>query len=135
MKIVLDTNVLLQAVSPRNPFRVIFDAVLDEKINLVVSTEIMMEYEELLYRHRAPAEAARLVQFCRLAPNVLVVSPTFRFRLPYADPDDQKFVDAYVAGHADYLVSNDRHLAGLSAAGFPAVRGVSAEAFLALLAG
>ena len=111
MKIVLDTNVLLQAVSPRNPFRVIFDAVLDEKINLVVSTEIMMEYEELLYRHRAPAEAARLVQFCRLATNVLAVSPTFRFRLPYADPDDpddQKFVDAYVAGYADYLVSNDR---------------------------
>ncbi len=134
MKIVLDTNVLLQAVSPRNPFRVIFDGVLDEKINLVVSTEIMMEYEELLHRHRAPADAARLIRFLRFAPNILAISPAFRWRLPYADPDDQKFVDAYVAGQADYLVSNDRHLAGLGAAGFPAVRVVSAEGFLELLA-
>lgn len=55
------------------------------------------------------------------------------WRLPYADPDDQKFVDTYVAGQADYLVSHDRHFDELAAAGFPAVRVVSAAEFMRLL--
>ena len=57
----------------------------------------------------------------------------YTFELITADPDDNKFVDCYVAAHADYLVSNDRHFEGLSAAGFPAVRVVSAGEFLQLL--
>ena len=48
-------------------------------------------------------------------------------------PINQKFVDAYVAGNAAYLVSNDWHLTALPEAGFPAVRVVSAEAFVELL--
>lgn len=57
----------------------------------------------------------------------------YNWHLPFIDPDGQIFVDAYVAGRADYLVSNDRHSEGLGAAGFPAVRVVSAEALLELL--
>ncbi|MFC6224489.1 hypothetical protein ACFP2F_14665 [Hymenobacter artigasi] len=57
----------------------------------------------------------------------------YNWRLPFIDPNDQKFVDAYVAGGADYLVSNDRHFDGLAAAGFPAVRVVSAEVFLGII--
>lgn len=54
----------------------------------------------------------------------------YQWRVPFADPDDQKFVDAYVAGNADYLISNDRHFDGLGAAGFPALRVLTAEVFL-----
>ena len=58
----------------------------------------------------------------------------YHWRLPFPDPDDQKFVDAYVAGQADYLVSNDRHFAGLEAVGFPQVRVVAAAEFMKILA-
>lgn len=57
----------------------------------------------------------------------------YNWRLPFPDPDDQKFVDAYVAGAAEYLITNDRHFAGLTQAGFPQVRVVSAAAFLDFL--
>lgn len=133
MKIVLDTNVLLQAVSARNALRPIFEAVLDGKVELAISTEILLEYEELLFRHRSEPEAARLSRFLRLAPNILVHEPHYRFGLIKADPDDNKFVDCYLVASADYLVSNDRHFGDLSAAGFPAVRVVSAAAFLTRL--
>lgn len=49
----------------------------------------------------------------------------YNWRLPFPDPDDQKFVDAYVAGQTEYLVSNDRHFGELAAAGFPQGRVVS----------
>ncbi|MEL6720635.1 MAG: PIN domain-containing protein, partial [Bacteroidota bacterium] len=46
MKIVLDTNVLLVALSRRSPYRSIFDAFLQEDISLCVTTDILTEYEE-----------------------------------------------------------------------------------------
>ncbi|GEM_PF-6814720 len=45
-------------------------------------------------------------------PHVRVcvfVSPTFSFQLPFADEDDQKFVDCAVCGSANFLITNDKH--------------------------
>ena len=50
------------------------------------------------------------------------------------DPDDDKFVNAYVAGQADYLVTDDRHFRQLLTLLFPQVRVVSAQDFVNILA-
>lgn len=50
-KIVLDTNVLLVSISPRSPYRWVFDAFIDEKFTLFVTTDILLEYEEIISKH------------------------------------------------------------------------------------
>jgi predicted nucleic acid-binding protein len=58
---------------------------------------------------------------------------SFDFRLVEQDPDDDKFVNAYVAGQADYLVTDDRHFRVMLASKFPTVRVVSAAEFMEVL--
>ena len=133
MRVVLDTNVLLQMLPRRSRFRPIFDALVTGQLQLVVSTSILLEYAEILEQKTSAPVSANVLGLLSNLPGTHFLEVYYRFRLPYADPDDQKFVDAYVAGNAEYLVSNDRHLTGLGGAGFPAVRVVAAEAFLELL--
>jgi uncharacterized protein len=134
VRVVLDTNVLLVSIGRQSPFRPIFDALLRQQLTLVVNTGIYLEYEEILAQRNGLAVARGILEALQNLRNVSCHETRYHWRLPYADPDDQKFVDAYVAGNADYLVSNDRHFAGLGAAGFPAVRVVAAEAFLGIFA-
>lgn len=133
MRVVLDTNVLLVSIGRRSSFRPIFDALLQQRLTLIVSTGILLEYEEILAQRNGPAVAYSVLEALSNLRNVSRHEVRYNWRLPFIDPDDQKFVDAYVAGTAAYLVSNDRHFDSLAAAGFPAVRVVSAEAFLELL--
>ena len=130
MRVVLDTNVLLVSIGRKSPFRPIFDALLRQRLTLVISTGILLEYEEILAQRNGPAVAHNVLEALNNLRNVSRHEVRYNWRLPFIDPNDQKFVDAYLAGNADYLVSNDRHFDGLSAAGFPNVRVVSAETFL-----
>lgn len=133
MRIVLDTNVLLQSLRRESPFRPIFDAIRLGRVELVVSTAILLEYEEILSQKTSPQVAENVLRLLLGPAQARQQNIYFFFELVRADPDDNKFVDAYLAGAADYLISNDRHFDGLRAAGFPAVRVVSAEAFLEIL--
>ena len=47
-RVVLDTNVLLQILGARSPYHFLFRAFLDGGFSLCVSTEILLEYEEIL---------------------------------------------------------------------------------------
>jgi rRNA-processing protein FCF1 len=51
LKIVLDTNVLLVSISLKSKYRPIFDAFLSEEYELCVTTDILMEYEEIISSH------------------------------------------------------------------------------------
>ncbi|MGI9160378.1 MAG: PIN domain-containing protein [Saprospiraceae bacterium] len=50
MKIVLDTNILLVIISCRSPDHLIFEALLEGNFHLCVSSEILLEYEEIIGR-------------------------------------------------------------------------------------
>lgn len=104
-----------------------------QHLTLIVSTSILLEYEEIVAQRTSPALAQNLLEALSNLRNVSRHEVRYNWRLPFADPDDQKFVDAYVAAQADYLVSNDRHFDSLAAAGFPMVRVVSAAEFLKVL--
>jgi len=54
MKIVLDSNVLLVAIGKRSKYRPIWDAFVEGKYQLIVSEDILHEYEEILLTHSAP---------------------------------------------------------------------------------
>ena len=66
-------------------------------------------------------------------PNVLLVNVFYNWNLITTDPDDNKFVDAAIAGNASYLVSNDKHFEVLSTIDFPKVNIISLPDFIAKL--
>ena len=110
MRLVVDTNVLLSAISARSPFHRIFLAIIEEGIhNLVISNEILTEYHEVLSRTVRPATLDILLEFLVKSPDIFRISPHYRFELISADPDDNKFPDCAICGNADFLITSDRH--------------------------
>ena len=50
-KFVIDTNVIVSALSSKSVFHWLIRLILDEKIDLFVTDEILFEYEEVLKSH------------------------------------------------------------------------------------
>ena len=132
MRVVLDTNVLLVSISPRSRFRWIFDALIAELFTLCVTTEILLEYGEIVGHHMGQGYFYDTMGILENLPNVELVSPRFRFNL-LADPDDNKFVDCAIAANAVCIVSHDRDFLPLRMVGFPKVVVVNTEIFRSLL--
>ncbi|MEM8527481.1 MAG: putative toxin-antitoxin system toxin component, PIN family [Bacteroidota bacterium] len=135
MKIVLDTNVLLVALSHRSPYRSIFDAFLQEDIQLCVTTDILVEYEEIIGKHLGKEVASNVLQLIENAINVEWIIKYFKWNLVEADPNDNKFVDCAIAANAKYLVSEDKHFNILKQIPFPKVELLKAKEFVELLEG
>lgn len=133
MRIVLDTNALLSSISRRSQFRGIFDKILDGTITLAVSSDILLEYEEIISVRSSPHVAENILKGFEDRPNIEHKIIFFNWNLIVSDPDDNKFVDCYVAAGAEYLVSNDHHFDILRPDDFPPVRVVSIEEFLEII--
>lgn len=123
MRVVLDTNVLRASTGSRSGLRWLFDAVIGGRLGLFVSTEILLEYEEVLARKTTPAVADGVPRALFALPTADPVVPRFRWRLPPGDPDDETFVDALLGSGADALVTNDAHFGPLAALDVPLVHG------------
>lgn len=46
MRVVLDTNILLVAIAKKSPYRIIFDALLANNFELIISNDILSEYTD-----------------------------------------------------------------------------------------
>ncbi|GAB3419786.1 putative toxin-antitoxin system toxin component, PIN family [Niabella aquatica] len=110
MKIVLDTNVLLVALPSRSSYHKVISAFNSRQYDLVISTPVFLEYEEILSTKANPFIADTVLSAFLEAPNVIAVKDYYYWDLIRADPDDNKFTDAFLNGQADYLVTNDAHL-------------------------
>ena len=121
MRIVLESNVLLVSIPKKSVYRPIFDAILQKKIEVVVSTKILAEYEELIQRKANQVVASNVIEMLINLENVFFQDIYFRWNLIVEDPDDNKFADITVASGADYLVSEDRHFNPWLSIDFPKV--------------
>lgn len=133
LRIVLDTNVLLVSISSRSKYHWIFEALLAGRFDLLLSNEILSEYEEIIADKFSPETASDVVRTLLVLPNVELVHPSYRWNLILADPDDDKFVDCAIAANAHALVTEDRHFCVLDEVAFPKLRRVDIEAFEILL--
>ena len=131
-RIVLDTNVLLVSVSDRSPLHWAYRAAVDGLVTLCLSTEVALEYEEVLAAHMGRSAADDVMAFLETAPNVVWVRAAYRWRLVSGDPDDDKFADCAIAAGAT-LVTEDRHFDALRSVDFPPVQVVGIEGFRELL--
>jgi len=134
MRVVIDTNCLLASVPRQSQYRWLYDAVLRGHLQLVVTTEILAEYEEQLGLFYAPDYAELILIALLNLPSLVRINPlSFYWLLIANDPDDNKFVDAAIAANADYIITNDRHYRILKDIPFPSVQCVRLADFKPIL--
>ncbi len=133
MRVVLDTNVLSVAISRRSRFYPIWQAARDGIYHLLVTTDILNEYEEIIGEDLSPEVAHFVLETIDSLPNIAFIHKYFFWNLITVDPDDNKFVDCALAGAADYIVTDDRHFKVLAEVQFPRVQVLSSEDFLQIV--
>lgn len=132
-RIVLDTNVIMVSFLPHHKHFWLYEALENERFTLILSNEILEEYYEKI-AERYDKEIAEMFTFSLPnLKNAVKVSPSYRFLLIKADPDDDKFVDCAITGNADFIVSNDNHFNILKETNFPIVEVVRLEEFRKIL--
>jgi len=133
MRIVLDTNVLLASIPKKSPYRLVFDALLKKRYTLLLTNEILTEYEEIITLKTTPSIAKNIVNMLLSLSNVEKTDIFFKWNLIEADVDDNKFSDCAIAGNADFLVTQDKHFDILKETEFPKVALLKLHDFIELL--
>ena len=62
MLVVIDTNVLLVSVSDRSKYHWLYKAIIDKKIQVAFTNDILTEYEEQIASHWHPEVAANVIR-------------------------------------------------------------------------
>ncbi len=132
-KIVIDTNIWISVLTPRSSFHHILLDLRKKRYDLAVSSEIMLEYEEVVKKKYGNQTGEFFLDLLTILPNVHYIHPTYRWRLITVDPDDNKYIDTAIASGADYIVTEDNHFKVLKSIEFPVVKVLSLEAFSELL--
>jgi putative PIN family toxin of toxin-antitoxin system len=137
VRAVVDANVFVSAVlRADSPPDKIVSAAFSLDFQLVTSPILLAELEEVLrlpriaQRHgRSANEVAAFI--ARLFHTAIVVQPEERLSI-VRDDDDNRVLEAALAGEADYVVSGDADL--LSLEEYQGVQIVTPARFLAILA-
>ncbi len=116
MRAVLDTNVLISGVIATGVPHKLLVKGFNHEYQIVVSVETLSEFRKTLLKypdrfHMDETEIQGEVETIRYFAEF--VSPKEDIRAVEDDPDDDKFLEAAVAGDVDYLVSGDKHLLSL----------------------
>jgi len=109
LKIVLDTNIILASAYHLSPYYSIIENLIEDKFDLFVTTEIMLEYEEKLFSKFNKLFAEKIISAINEIDNIKYIDIYFNLLLIKNDVDDNKFVDCAFACNADYIVTNDKH--------------------------
>lgn len=133
LRVVLDTNVILRAISSKSDLAELLDKLYDEEYEVVVSTEILFEYEEKISHFYGQSTSNTFLEFLIILPNTIKIEPFFQLNLIITDTDDNKFVDCAFSANAHYIVTNDKHFNILKEIDFPTIPVMSAEEFKSLL--
>lgn len=94
-----------------------------------MTTDILLEYEEIIKIHTGEEVSDNLLQIIENAENVIWATRYFKWELIKADKDDNKFVDCAIASNAKFIVSNDKHFDALQEISFPKVQILNATQF------
>ena len=131
-RVVLDTNILLVSISSKSKYHWIFKNLLNNKYQLYVSNEVLLEYEEIISARFSEEVAKSVIRTLLHLENVTLVTPFFKWDLIANDKDDNKFVDCYLISNSNVLVSNDKHFDCLKTIEFPKVNVIKIDEFESL---
>ncbi len=132
---VIDTNILLVSISSRSKYHWLFKTIIDRKIQIAFTNEILSEYEEQIAFHWRIDVAASVIRSLIELSTAHLIVPYFNLNLISMDEDDNKFVDCAFAAGADYIVTNDKDFDVLKSIKFPSIKIVNVEEFKEILSG
>ena len=133
LRVVIDTNIIVRAVSGGSLSSSIFDTLLNQQYTLCVTTEILLEYEEKLTQIYNSEIAELVMGTLLILPNVIRTEVYFDMRLITHDADDDKFVNCAFASNAHFIVTEDRHFNILQKIDFPTINVLKFQEFKQLL--
>jgi len=110
IRVVLDTNVFISAgLIPHGVPRRILDRILfGEGIELILSPEILEEYEGVADRPKFAQRRRSLGKLLRrMRKHARLVTPTEEVDV-LSDPDDNRFLSCAKTAQADFLVTGNR---------------------------
>lgn len=130
MIIVLDTNCLIHILGRNSEHHWLYQAIMEGKIKIALTTEILNEYEEILNQFfESETLGENITRLLLNLSTTIRKEVYFRWQLMENDPDDNKYVDCAVASNADYIISDDNHFKILNNIEFPKVVCVRLEKF------
>jgi putative PIN family toxin of toxin-antitoxin system len=129
LRLVLDTNIFLVSLAPKFKYKWIYQSLVQNKFDLIISNEILTEYQEQIAIRYGLNYADASLEFLLLLPNVILKNPSFLWQLVENDKDDKKFIDCYIAGQCDYIISNDKHIHQIKSSQFPQISVLRYEEF------
>lgn len=132
LRLVIDTNVLLVSISTRSSLRWIFDLLLEGKYQLCVTTDMLVEYAEIIGDHMGAPAAENALGLIENLPNVKLITTYYQFHL-LGDQDDNKFVDCAIAAGADFIITHDKDFKSLEKIAFPKIEVINTIQLKALL--
>ena len=129
MRVVLDTNVFVSGVFFRGPPYEILKAWRDDRVQLVISREILREYREVgeTLAKRFPGVDLNPILELLIVKAELTESSSLAEPV-CDDPEDDKFLACALAGNSELIISGDRHL--LKVSGYRGVKVVKPRKFL-----
>lgn len=98
----MDTNGLLRCISRKSAYAIVLQKLYKNEIELVVTTEILLEYEEKITEIFSKETSELIVGAFLLLPNVTKVDFHFHLDLITQGTDDNKFADCAFAGNVHF---------------------------------
>ena len=132
IKVVVDTNILVASLSSKSVHHWFIECLTNDHFEMVVSHDILLEYEEILKQKYHETVANAFLQALKELPNVTAISIFYQWQL-LLDADDDKFVDAAVAAAANGIVTEDSDFKVLKKVKFPVVNIISLAKFKSLM--
>jgi putative PIN family toxin of toxin-antitoxin system len=108
-RVVADSNIFVSAIRFGGRPAVFLQAAEDGLFVLVVSETILAEVGEVLSRKFEWSDDRVAVSLRRIRAITSVIAPDLALTA-CEDPDDDRILEAAVAGNAKYIVSGDKHL-------------------------
>ena len=111
MRIVLDTNVFISGIFWSGPPFTILDAWKQRKIDLIVSQEILSEYNRVSKELSKKFLSVDLSPFIELLTIHAEMHVAKKLKEPVSrDPDDDKFIACALSAKVKIIVSGDKDL-------------------------
>jgi putative PIN family toxin of toxin-antitoxin system len=115
MKIVLDTNVLISGIFFKGPPYQILDAWRNGRLTLIVSPEILLEYQRVanILKHKySKIDIHPILEL--IMRNAKFITSNKIDEQVTDDPDDEKFIECAITGNVSIIISGDNHLLKVS---------------------
>ena len=131
MKIVLNTNVFISGIFFSGPPSQILQAWKDKTIQIVLSEEILTEYQRVGEELSSKYSVIDIVPIIDLLTIYGEVVETKDLSVSICeDPDDNKFIECAISSNCKLIVSGDKHL--LKFSGFQGIEVLKPREFIDL---